>query len=83
MPVSGMRRVTPPTMMNAWSTMIEVRPAPISELTSDFARAEKEGVDADGSVVRELMNKYTWANVAGALDQAISADELVKNGDRT
>ncbi len=35
----GMSLVTPPTMMNAWSTMIEVRPAPISELTSDFARA--------------------------------------------
>ena len=39
MPVRGMSLVTPPTMMNAWSTMIEVRPAPISELTSDFARA--------------------------------------------
>ena len=51
--------------------------------TSDFARAEKEGGDADGSAVRALMSKYTWANVAGALDKAISADELGKNGDRT
>lgn len=29
------------------------------------------------------MSKYTWANVAGAVDKAISADELGKNGDRT
>ena len=39
MPVSGMRRVTPPTMINACSTMMEVRPTAVNELTSDFARA--------------------------------------------
>ena len=39
MPVRGMRRVTPPTMINACSTMMEVRPTAVNELTSDFARA--------------------------------------------
>ena len=39
MPVRGMRRVTPPTMMKACSTMMEVRPTAVNELTSDFARA--------------------------------------------
>ena len=31
-PVSGMNRVTPPTMMKAWSTMMEVRPTATNEL---------------------------------------------------
>lgn len=39
MPVRGMRSVMPPTMMKACSTMTEVRPTAISELTSLFARA--------------------------------------------
>ena len=39
MPVSGMSLVTPPTMMNACSTMTAVRPVAMNELTSDFARA--------------------------------------------
>ena len=39
MPVSGMSLVTPPTMMNACSTMTEVRPTAANELTSLFARA--------------------------------------------
>ena len=38
-PVSGMSRVTPPTMMNAWSTIMVVRPTATKELTSLFARA--------------------------------------------
>ena len=38
-PVRGMSFVTPPTMMNACSTMTVVRPAATNELTSLFARA--------------------------------------------
>ena len=38
-PVSGMRRVTPPTMMNACSTIMPVRPTATKLDTSDFARA--------------------------------------------
>ena len=39
MPVRGIRRVTPPTMMNACSTMMDVQPVAMNELTSVFARA--------------------------------------------
>ena len=39
MPVRGMRRVTPPTMMNACRTTMDVRPTATNELTSLFARA--------------------------------------------
>ena len=38
-PVSGMTRVTPPTMMNACSTIMLVRPTATKLDTSDFARA--------------------------------------------
>lgn len=39
MPVSGMRRVTPPTMINACSTMMEFEAHGGGVSTSDFARA--------------------------------------------
>ena len=39
MPVRGMRRVMPPTMMNACRTTMDVRPTATNELTSLFARA--------------------------------------------
>ena len=39
MPVSGMSRVTPPTMMNACSTTTAVMPTAMNELTSLLARA--------------------------------------------
>ena len=38
-PVRGMSLVTPPTMMNACSTIMDVRPTATNELTSLFARA--------------------------------------------
>ncbi len=37
-PVSGIRRVTPPTMMKACSTMMAVKPTAMNELTSLLAR---------------------------------------------
>ena len=39
MPVRGMRRVMPPTMMNACRQIVVVRPAATSELKSLLARA--------------------------------------------
>ena len=39
MPVSGMSRVTPPTIMNACNTTTAVMPTAMNELTSLFARA--------------------------------------------
>ena len=38
-PVSGMRRVTPPTIRNAWKEMEAVRPLAMKAVRSDFARA--------------------------------------------
>ena len=38
-PVSGTRRVTPPTMRNAWNEMEAVRPLAMKAARSDFARA--------------------------------------------
>ena len=38
-PVSGSSLVTPPTMMNAWMEMAQVRPTAAKAEQSDFARA--------------------------------------------
>ena len=38
-PVSGMRRVTPPTMRNAWKEIAAVRPLAQNAARSDLARA--------------------------------------------
>ena len=53
MPVSRMSRVTPPTMMNACSTIMEVRPTAVNELTSDFARRCDDAADGEAQVQQQ------------------------------